>query len=138
MWLFYGCRHPFKDFLFRNEILNDFSKHLKNLKISYSKLKLTELTETGRKDESLNENFHIPDSKYVQDSIKYYSKEIVNILNGQNGIVYLCGDAKNMSKDVFNCFNMCLVNELKITPDEAKKYLDNMIITKHYKQDIWA
>jgi methionine synthase reductase len=138
IWLFYGCRYPFKDFLFRQEMLNAFPKYLNKLSVSYSRMKLEELTANGRKDECLNENIYLPNSKYVQDSIKHYSKEIVSLLNDQNGVVYLCGDAKNMSKDVLNCFAECFVKELNMTMDEAKKYLTNMISTKRYKQDIWA
>ena len=138
LWLFYGCRSPFKDFLFKNEILTVFSKMLSNLMLSYSRIKYDELTESGRKDESFNENFFIPNSKYVQDSIKHHSKEIVNLLHDHNGIVYLCGDAKNMSKDVLNCITECFTKELNMTLDEAKKYLATMINTKRYKQDIWA
>jgi sulfite reductase alpha subunit-like flavoprotein len=136
--LYYGCRYPFKDLLFKQQLLKDFPKYLKKLSLSYSRLNLDELTENGRNDECLNENFHLPNSKYVQDSIKHNSKEIVSLLNEQNGAVYLCGDAKNMSKDVLNCFTECFANELNVTMDEAKKLLTNMINTKRYKQDIWA
>jgi methionine synthase reductase len=136
--LYYGCRYPFKDLLFKQQLLKEFPKYLKKLSLSYSRLNMDELTENGRKDECLNENFYLPKSKYVQDSIRHNSKEIVSLLNDQNGAVYLCGDAKNMSKDVLNCFTECFAKELTVTMDDAKKLLTNMINTKRYKQDIWA
>lgn len=44
-----------------------------------------------------------PDSKhrYVQDSLRLVESDFVNLLFGtEESILYVCGDAQNMSKDV--------------------------------------
>jgi methionine synthase reductase len=129
-WLFYGCRDPFKDFLFKDEMLNVLSVSLTKLAVAYSQFEADKSSESDK--------FYVQDCKYVQDCIKYYSREVVSMLVEQNGSVYLCGDAKNMSKDVVQCLTECLVKEKGFTMDEAKKYLTNMISNKRLKQDIWA
>ena len=138
MWLFYGCRDPFKDFLFKTQMLTVFPEYLTKLSLSYSRLNLEGLTDTGKKDEALSAKFYVTNSRYVQDSIRHYAKEIVTLLNEKNGAVYLCGDAANMSKDVYKCFTDCLSTELSMTLEEANKYMANLVKNKRYKQDIWA
>ena len=132
LWLFYGCRHPQRDFLYKDEFLNEYSLYLEKYSLSFSRY-----TPSSDDDEAILKH-HVSNSKYVQDSLRHYSKEIVNLINGQNGYIYICGDALNMSKDVYNCFVECLSKELNITSDESNKYLLEMMKTRRYKQDIWA
>lgn len=140
LWLFYGCRDPEKDFLFKDEIINVYSKSLAKFSISFSRFTYDPNDKSKEETELISfiDKHHLPNSKYVQDSIKFYSKEIVDLINEKEGFIYVCGDAKNMSKDVFNCFVECLVKELNISTESANKYLMEMIKTKRYKQDIWA
>ncbi|CAF0711129.1 unnamed protein product [Brachionus calyciflorus] len=134
LYLFYGCRDPEKDFLFKNEILEDFAPNSKLFSVSFSRFVYDE------KDKFVDfiEKHHVKDSKYVQDSIRFHSKEMIQLINEKNGYIYVCGDAKNMSKDVFNCFAECLCKELEMSNEQANKYLMDMIKNKRYKQDIWA
>lgn len=134
LYLFFGCRHPDKDFLFKQEILSDFAPNLKLFNVSFSRFVYDK---TNCCDEWI-EKYHVKDTKYVQDAIRFYSSEIVRLINEQNGYVYVCGDAKNMSKDVFDCFAGCLAKELNLSSHDANAYLMDMIKTKRYKQDIWA
>ena len=134
LYLFFGCRDPNKDFLFKEEILNEFAPNLKLFNVSFSRFVYDK---TNGCDE-LIEKYHVKDTKYVQDAIRFHSNEIVRLINEQNGYVYVCGDAKNMSKDVFNCFVECLTKELNLSSQDANSYLMDMIKAKRYKQDIWA
>lgn len=134
LYLFYGCRDPNKDFLFKDEILNQLAPNLKLFSVSFSRYVYDKTTCC----DDYIEKYHVKESKYVQDSIRFYSKEMVRLIDEQNGYVYVCGDAKNMSKDVFNCFVECLTKELGLSSQDANAYLMNMIKTKRYKQDIWA
>jgi methionine synthase reductase len=130
LWLFYGCRHPERDFLYKDEFLNEYSQYLEKYSLSFSRFTISQ------EDPILK--YHISNSKYVQDSIRHYSKEMVNLINDLNGYIYICGDALNMSKDVYNCFKECLSKELNISSEDSNKYLLEMMKTRRYKQDIWA
>ena len=37
--------------------------------------------------------------RYVQDNMRTYSKELISLIDN-GAVLYVCGDAKNMSKDV--------------------------------------
>ena len=118
-YLFYGCRHPDKDFLYKKELLGEYKTSLKQLFVSYSRL-----------NEENNE------FKYVQDALKSNSKELSDLILNKNAFVYVCGDARNMSKDVFACLTNCLNNG---DPSfDSNKYLIEMMSSKRYRQDIWS
>ncbi|KAF8630895.1 hypothetical protein AX17_005253 [Amanita inopinata Kibby_2008] len=86
IWLFYGCRRSTEDFLYKDE-WPTYEAELKgkfSMRCSFSR-----------------ENFKPDGSKiYVQDLIWEEREQIADaILNGK-GYVYICGEAKNMSKQV--------------------------------------
>lgn len=131
LWLFVGCRDPAKDFLFGKELVDERVPLLTKLSVSFSRTKL------DNEQDPLFKHY-VKDSKYVQDSLKHYAKEVASLLHDLDAYVYVCGDAKNMSKDVFNCFVDICVKELNMSTEQANKYLMDMIKNKRYKQDIWA
>jgi sulfite reductase alpha subunit-like flavoprotein len=133
LWLFYGCRHPDHDWLFKNELLGSLRPLLTKLSVSFSRHKCDETTAT-----TLGFDYTPGGSKYVQDAIRHYSKEIVELINVKNASVYVCGDAKNMAKDVHACLGELLRVELNLSELEANKYLTDLVKAKRYKQDIWA
>ena len=135
-WLFYGCREFGKDFLFKNEICDGLSQILTKFSVSFSR----QSSEQVQNDDTskILKDFYFPDSKYVQDSLRVYSKDLVEIIHEKQGFLYVCGDAKNMSKDVFSCLSDCLVSQLGCSSETANKYLIDMMAQKRYKQDIWA
>ncbi|XP_071067037.1 methionine synthase reductase-like [Dasypus novemcinctus] len=77
MWLFFGCRHKDRDYLFREE-LKHFLKSgvLTHLKVSFSR------------DAPVRED---ATAKYVQDSIQLHCKQVVRILLHESGCIYMCG-----------------------------------------------
>jgi len=86
IWLFYGCRRSDEDFLYKDE-WPQYAEELKDkfmMRCSFSR-----------------EKFKPDGSKiYVQDLIWDEREKLADaILNGK-GYVYICGDAKNMSKAV--------------------------------------
>ena len=87
MWLFFGCRHKDRDYLFREE-LRHFLKTgvLTHLKVSFSR-------------DAAPDGEEAP-AKYVQDNLQRHSQQVARTLLQENGYVYVCGDAKNMAKDV--------------------------------------
>lgn len=70
--------------------------------------------------------------------MRHHAAEIVRLVDVDKAAVYVCGDAKNMAKDVHACLLECLQTHLKLDVDQTNKYLTEMIKSKRYKQDIWA
>lgn len=130
--LFYGCRDPTKDFLFKSEVLNFSTTVLSNCYLSFSRVSNIE-NESDILKKSYQKN-----AKYVQDSIRMNSKEICHLIHEKSAYVYICGDAANMSKDVLKCFVECLANECNLSVEDSNKYFLDMMKNKRYKQDIWA
>lgn len=131
LWLFYGCRDPEKDFLFKSEIVS-YSTHgpLKKCFISLSRVESSE-------DADLKFIYQAG-NKYVQDSIRYNAKEISQLIYEQEACVYVCGDGAKMSKNLLQCLAECISQQYNLSSDDANNYLLDMLKSKRYKQDIWA
>ncbi|XP_053323435.1 methionine synthase reductase [Spea bombifrons] len=123
-WLFFGCRHRDKDYLFREE-LNQFveSGVLTHLKVCFSR----ESTESS----------DVVAPRYVQDFLKMCSQDVARILTKENGCFYVCGDAKNMVKDVNDALADIICMELGVDKLEALKTLAVFRDRKQYLQDVW-
>ncbi|XP_048371524.1 methionine synthase reductase [Sphaerodactylus townsendi] len=119
-WLFFGCRSKDKDYLFQDELLH-FVEHgtLTHLKVSFSR-----------------DPPAAP--KYVQDHLRLYSKDVTRILLEQRGYLYVCGDAKNMAKEVNDTLADILISERGDDKLGALKTLATLRDEKRYLQDIWA
>ncbi|XP_059550688.1 methionine synthase reductase isoform X2 [Myotis daubentonii] len=125
MWLFFGCRHQERDYLFREE-LRHFHKHgiLTHLKVSFS-----------RDSPAGEEQAPV---KYVQDNIQLHSKQVARLLLHENGYIYVCGDAKNMARDVNDTLVEIISKEVGVDKLEAMKTLATLKEEKRYLQDIWS
>lgn len=56
----------------------------------------------------------------------------------KGGKVYVCGDAKNMAKDVMQSFVSAFQSVRDINEEEAKKLVLQLQKDKQYLQDIWT
>lgn len=121
-WLFFGCRYEERDYLFRNK-LNAFRKSgvLDHLLVAFSR------------------HSNLPDGvgepKYVQDCLRLKSDCVYDLIR-QNAVFYVCGDARNMAKDVRRCILDILTQNM--SPDGANELLQLMVKTGRYKEDVWA
>ena len=83
MDLYFGCRHPRKDFYFSDEWIAAEKKWLDvRIKTAFS-----------RPDDSSN-------CRYVQDLMKQDSEEIYRLIFKENGSVFVAGRAKQMPDQV--------------------------------------
>jgi len=48
---------------------------------------------------------------YVQDNIKLHGKDIVKLIEEKGAVVYVCGDAKHMARDVLQAFSEIFAKE---------------------------
>uniref|UniRef100_A0A668U3X2 Methionine synthase reductase n=1 Tax=Oreochromis aureus TaxID=47969 RepID=A0A668U3X2_OREAU len=128
-WLFFGCRHRDRDYLFREELEGFVSRGiLGHLKVCFSR-------DRGE-DEDAATSAARP--RYVQHNLLLNSQHITDILLKQNGYLYVCGDAKNMAKDVNETLMEIIKTELQVDQLEAMKRLAGLREEKRYLQDIWG
>ncbi|KAG7170887.1 Methionine synthase reductase-like [Homarus americanus] len=121
-WLFFGCRHKEQDFLYQEE-LESFHEQgiLNHLIVSFSR-----------------DDTNCDSPKYVQDNILKHGAVLTPLLVNMGAIIYVCGDAKNMAKDVFEAFVTVLQVTNNQTEVDARKYIAQMQIEKRYLQDVWT
>ncbi|XP_067866229.1 methionine synthase reductase isoform X2 [Heterodontus francisci] len=124
-WLFYGCRHHDRDYLFRNELRN-FQNNgtLTQLKVCFSRDLPKDTTEEK--------------TKYVQHLLQLFAQRVTKMLLSENGYMYVCGDGKNMAKDVANTLTEMVSEKLGVDTLAAMKIIANLREEKHYLQDVWS
>ncbi|CDQ81456.1 unnamed protein product [Oncorhynchus mykiss] len=76
--------------------------------------------------------------RYVQHNLLLHAKDLTNLLLKENGYLYVCGDAKNMAKDVNETLIEMISAELQLDKLDAMKRLAGLREEKHYLQDIWC
>uniref|UniRef100_G3NDT4 Methionine synthase reductase n=1 Tax=Gasterosteus aculeatus aculeatus TaxID=481459 RepID=G3NDT4_GASAC len=128
-WLFFGCRHRDGDFLFREELEGFVSSGtLSQLKVCFSR--------DDHEEEEAGASSARP--RYVQHNLLLASRPVTDILLRRGGYLYVCGDAKNMAKDVNNALMEMIQTELQVDQLEAMKTLAALREEKRYLQDIWG
>lgn len=129
-WLYFGCRHKGKDFLFREELEGFVSNGtLNHLKVCFSR-DGEEVEEEGAQSTAR--------PRYVQHNLLLDGKAITSVLLEKSGCIYVCGDAKNMAKDVNDTLMEMIKTQLQVDQLEAMKTLAALREEKRYLQDIWG
>ena len=116
--LFFGCRWPDHDFLFKNE-LEQFvaNKTLTSLHTAFSRVQ--------------NER------KYVQHEMEAVGNEIMDMVIKGNASIYVCGDGNAMGKDVQDCVASILEKHSDHVSD-GKAYIEEMKKKHKFVLDIWS
>jgi sulfite reductase (NADPH) flavoprotein alpha-component len=115
-WLFFGDRSEKDCFYFE-----DFLKKLENENF-------LKLSTAFSRDQN--------EKKYVQHKIYENAKEIIQWLD-DGAYIYICGDAKNMARDVEKAFLDIFQKEKNISSDDAKNYLDHLRAENRYLKDVY-
>ncbi|KAG0303950.1 hypothetical protein BGZ98_006096 [Dissophora globulifera] len=122
MWLFFGCRHRERDWLFRSQMEEYKQEGV-----------LTELHVAVSREED------VPNSgKYVQDLLRKEGKRIWNLLDKKGALIYVCGDAKGMAKSVNDELINVLVEYGGFEKTAALLELNKWAQEKRYLRDLWA
>ncbi|KAI8143353.1 hypothetical protein BJV82DRAFT_684606 [Fennellomyces sp. T-0311] len=117
--LFYGCRHSQQDFLYSNEwpelfkVLGEGSQ----LITAFSR-------ETKQK-------------VYVQHRLKEHGEQMWKYIE-QGAYIYVCGDAKNMARDVQHTFIEFAQTFGNKSESQAQDYVKNLRSTGRYQEDVWS
>ena len=117
--LFFGCRHPEEDYLYREE----FEKHAADGTLT----KL--VTAFSRVDGQ-------PKS-YVQHRLKELGKD-VNAALARGASIFVCGDGAGMAKDVRAAFADIMVTHGEMTGGEAEMALQKMVSDGRYVTEVWC
>ena len=70
-----------------------------------------------------------------------WDKEIYKLnrlLEEKEAVLFVCGDAKNMAKDVNSMLVKIVANHGKIKESEAREYVAKLRLEKRYLEDIWT
>lgn len=117
--LFFGCRRPDHDYLYRRE-LEQFQADgsLDALHVAFSRQ---------------------PDQPrmYVQDLLRQHADDVVALLD-QGAAIYVCGDARRMAADVASALAQIVAKTRGISPAAAEALLDSWKVKGRYLQDVWA
>ncbi|XKL60361.1 hypothetical protein PGB90_001377 [Kerria lacca] len=116
--LYYGCRKKTEDFIYKEE-LNEYVKN-NNLKIHYA---------FSRDQEA---------KLYVTHLLTENANELWRIIGENNGHLYVCGDARNMAKDVHNIVLKVVQEKGNMSETEAITYVKKMESQKRYSADVWS
>ncbi|MBD8004526.1 assimilatory sulfite reductase (NADPH) flavoprotein subunit [Bacillus norwichensis] len=116
-WLFFGDQHFVTDFLYQVEWQRWLKKGvLTNMDVAFSR-------DTEKK-------------VYVQHRMLEKSREIYGWLE-EGAHVYVCGDEKNMAKDVNSTLLEILEKEGGMSSEAAEAYLTDMQREKRYQRDVY-
>ncbi len=116
--LFFGCQHPQKDYLYREELENFEKDGVMKLYTAFSRLD--------------------PQKKvYVQDKIYEHKDEVWQLLQ-DGAIVYICGDTTHMVPDVRKTFARVYQEKTGKSEQEANQWLDDLTVKNRYMVDIWG
>ncbi|GJE70603.1 Sulfite reductase [NADPH] flavoprotein alpha-component [Methylorubrum podarium] len=116
-WLFFGDRHFTHDFLYQlewQEALEDGS--------------LTKIDVAFSRDQ--------PEKIYVQDRIDQHAAEVVAWLDG-GAHFYVCGDAKNMARDVRAAVVRAFESVKGLSHADAEAHVASLERAKRYQQDVY-
>lgn len=117
--LFYGCRHPKKDYLFKDEWQTFINNGvLNNLFVAFSR--------------------YYDNKVYVQHLLKEKSSLISSMILNDNASIFVCGDASKMAKDVENTIIEVIALHSKMSISESQKYIFNMKQQLRYNIDVWS
>lgn len=116
--LFFGCRHPESDFLYKEELTEYEMAGVVRLYTAFSRLD--------------------PQKKvFVQEKLLEHKDEIWQLLQ-DGAVVYVCGDAATMVPDVRKTFLTLAQEKGAMSAQDAGSWLDGLVKNNRYLVDIWG
>ncbi|GFO34081.1 NADPH--cytochrome p450 reductase [Plakobranchus ocellatus] len=115
--LYFGCRNKSVDFIYEDELQEYVKKGVLTLHTAFSRDQAHKV--------------------YVQHLIDQNQEQIWNLLN-DNGHIYICGDAKNMAKEVHNVLVNVLTSKGNMDEAGAEDYIKKLQSKGRYSADVWS
>ncbi|KAK9233883.1 hypothetical protein V1525DRAFT_436147 [Lipomyces kononenkoae] len=117
--LFYGCRTPDEDFLYRHEWM-EMTAHLGD--------NFTLVTAFSREGK---------EKTYVQHRLLENADIIGDLIVNEKANIYVCGDATHMAREVGSTFAQIIAAKRRVRLEEGKYALKAMKSRGAYQEDIW-
>lgn len=118
--LFFGCRRRDEDFLYENEFTELFATLGENGKL---------ITAFSREQTQ---------KVYVQHKIHEHSSNIWHLIHDLGGYFYVCGDAKNMARDVNTALIQMAQSCGGMDETSATNYVKDLRSKGRYQEDVWS
>ncbi|XP_056905446.1 P450 (cytochrome) oxidoreductase b isoform X2 [Takifugu flavidus] len=117
--MYFGCRHKNEDYLYQEE-LEEAEKNgaLTQLNVAFSR-----------------DQEH---KVYVQHLLKANKEHVWKLIHSENAHIYICGDARNMAKDVQLAFYEIAEEQGEMTRSQATDYIKKLMTKGRYSQDVWS
>ncbi|KAA0203364.1 hypothetical protein HAZT_HAZT012159 [Hyalella azteca] len=134
MLLYFGCRQKAHDYIYQEE-LEQYEKS--GLVTNYNHGLISDFCFSGVKLR-LAFSRDQPEKIYVQHLLAQDAALVWDLIGKQNGHLYVCGDAKNMAREVnLTIIDICR-KEGDMTQQQAEDYVKTMIQKKRYSSDVWS
>ncbi|XP_076446915.1 NADPH oxidoreductase A-like isoform X2 [Babylonia areolata] len=114
--LYFGCRHPEKDFLYRQKIERWVASGVVCARVAFSRYQ-------GR--------------VYVQDLLKEDAVLVWKLLDEAGAVVYVCGDAGRFAPDVERTLESVIQQQGQRSASDAHTYLMDLQQASRYQKDVW-
>lgn len=115
--LYFGCRHPDQDFIYREELEKFAEEGVADLHVAFS-----------RQDKK---------KVYVQDLLRENRDEVWQMI--EDGVhIYVCGDGSRMEPDVRRALTTIYSEEKDVGVEAANAWLEQMIANDRYVLDVWV
>jgi NADPH-ferrihemoprotein reductase len=124
-WLFFGCRYKDQDFLYNDEF-EEIKLQIKEQGLAFDFRLTTAFSREGKQ------------KVYVQHRLAQERENIWELLDKQNGHIYVCGDAKRMASDVSKELEKMAMEIGKMSQQAAAKYFKGLRTKGRYQEDVWA
>ena len=115
--LFFGCRHPDQDYIYRDELEAFAGEGLMALHVAFSR-------HDGRKT-------------YVQDLIRQHGAEVWALVEA-GAKIFVCGDGSRMEPDVKRALTEICADRRGIDREAAQAWMAQMAADDRYVLDVWA
>ncbi|MEM7545737.1 MAG: cytochrome P450 [Pseudomonadota bacterium] len=115
--LFFGCRHPDQDFLYREELEGWAKDGIADLQVAFSRAE--------------------KEKTYVQDLIRAEREKVWSLIEA-GAAIYVCGDGSRMEPDVRRALSLIYAEETDVSAEAADAWLDQMVSDGRYNLDVWV
>jgi cytochrome P450/NADPH-cytochrome P450 reductase len=116
--LFFGCRRPDEDYLYRDELEAFAARGFVELHVAFSRL------DPARKT-------------YVQHAIDAQADRVWALIEG-GAVIYVCGDGSRMEPDVRAALIALHGAKTGAAPERSRAWLEALAAEQRYVLDVWA
>ncbi|MEX0282578.1 MAG: bifunctional cytochrome P450/NADPH--P450 reductase [Arenibacterium sp.] len=115
--LFFGCRHPDQDYIYREELEAQAEAGIADLQVAFSRQEKSKV--------------------YVQDLIRENRDQVWSLIE-QGAKIYVCGDGSRMEPDVRRALSLIYSEEKDVGAEAADAWVDQLANEGRYNLDVWV